>query len=217
MTDPQGEAPREFNPRHRIMGAIVLVSLAVIFVPMVLEDRPAREPVAEQSMEIPGKDSRLFVSKITPIDTSSSEPVAAAPVPPPPTEGARAPEPSPAPHKEEPPAKEAIKEPAGKPSAQTPRQASEVPAVASEKTAKAAPAEAWAVRVGTFSQRQNALRVASRLKAAGFEAKTERLNANGRQVTRVWLGPLATREEAVHLQTRILKKTGQEGFVVSYP
>lgn len=208
MTDPQGDTPREFNPRHRIMGAVVLVSLAVIFVPMILEDRSAHEPVPEQAVAIPGKDSRLFVSKITPIENvASPEPGAATPA---------TPEPAPAPGqaagqepKSAPPETKSATPPAPK-EAPPPK-----PAPPAAQTA--AKAETWAVRVGTFSQRENATRVANRLKAAGFDAKSERLNANGRKVTRVWLGPFATRDEAVKLQARILKQTGQEGFVVSYP
>jgi len=33
--------PSEFNPKHRVLGAIVVVSLAVIFVPMILDRRDA--------------------------------------------------------------------------------------------------------------------------------------------------------------------------------
>jgi len=146
MTDPQGDTPREFNPRHRIMGAVVLVSLAVIFVPMILEDRPSHEPVPEQAVSIPGKDSRLFVSKITPIETTTSTdpaPVKESPAGPAP-EAAAAPgpkaaaAPAPAPAKSE-------TSPAPEPAASKPAPAPPANAVA--------PAESWAVRVGTFSQR----------------------------------------------------------------
>jgi DedD protein len=62
----------DFNPKHRIVGAIIVVSLAVIFVPMILDERepPARRnsivDVPEQSKTENGADTRLVV---VPIET----------------------------------------------------------------------------------------------------------------------------------------------------
>src|SRR3989344_1361412 len=56
-----------FNPKHRIVGAIVLVALVVIFVPMVLNER---EPPAELkgATEAPARkvvaDTKLVVAPV---------------------------------------------------------------------------------------------------------------------------------------------------------
>ncbi len=60
--------------RHRLIGAIAIVAVLVIFVPMVFDSEP-RAPQPEPSLEIPAKD------KVAPLPTSAKN-VETAPVAP---------------------------------------------------------------------------------------------------------------------------------------
>src|SRR5436309_2142929 len=76
----------QFNPRHRIAGAIILVSLAVIFVPMLLDDStPPKEmrPLTEiPARDAPVSETRVVVTPVAAPDTFSSAPARTAVVDP---------------------------------------------------------------------------------------------------------------------------------------
>jgi DedD protein len=206
MSEQGNSGPPEFNPKHRIMGALVLVALAVIFVPMILERPKGPEKAPAPVMEIPDKDKKIFVSKIKPITPEEeAAPANGAPAestPQPPAQGAP-------PSKQEPASSPPAAEPAKQPA----------PKTATSGAASAAPpaAEGWVVRVGTFSQAENAERIKSTLKRKGFEPESGEIEVGGRSVTRVWVGPFETREKAAEVRSRILKETGQEGLIVAFP
>ncbi|MBC8022147.1 MAG: SPOR domain-containing protein, partial [Burkholderiales bacterium] len=61
--------------RRRLIGAVALVVLAVVFVPMILDSEPRPKP-NEPSLEIPAKDK---VPALPPPTTASSPPSPAAP------------------------------------------------------------------------------------------------------------------------------------------
>src|SRR6266566_6301690 len=69
----------QFNPKHRIAGAVILVSLAVIFVPMLFEEsKPSKEnPVLT---EIPARDAPVSETKVvvTPIAAPDAVPTGVA-------------------------------------------------------------------------------------------------------------------------------------------
>ena len=66
---------RNFNPRYRIVGAIILVSLAVIFLPMVLDERKQPGPGISRISEIPAPNAKILVaSELPPVRAKSQEP-----------------------------------------------------------------------------------------------------------------------------------------------
>ena len=69
----QDDERPQFNPKHRIAGAIILVSLAVIFVPMVLDESkpPAENPTLAQ---IPARDAPASETKIVVTPVPAPEP-----------------------------------------------------------------------------------------------------------------------------------------------
>ena len=76
MADRGGQT--EFNPRHRILGAVILVTLAVILLPMILREQPppkAPPPAREIMLPLPGSDTGSAPAAVVP---------PLAPVPPPP-------------------------------------------------------------------------------------------------------------------------------------
>jgi len=206
MSEQGNSGPPEFNPKHRIMGAVVLVALAVIFVPMILERPKGPEKAPSPVMEIPDKDKKIFVSKIKPINPEEETT---------PSNGAPADTSSQPPAQSAPPSKKA---PAASPPAEEPAKQSAPNTAKSGAASTGPPAqEGWVVRVGTFSQAENAERIKSTLKGKGFEPESGEIEVGGRSVTRVWVGPFETREKAAEVRSRILKETGQEGLIVAYP
>lgn len=205
MSSSTENPEREFNPKHRVVGAIVLVGLGVIFFPMLLENHQSGVATTASTPELGQQNKKIFVSKITPVNPADVEPEnkaaeqKAAPKPAPAKKVAAA-ETKPAPAKK---AAKAKKSPApAKPVAEA--KAAEV------KTG-------WAVRIGTFARHENAQRIVTVLKRKGFKPRTENIETAGARATRVWLGPYAEKTEAQKIRAEILDQTGQQGLIVSYP
>lgn len=71
----------------------------------------------------------------------------------------------------------------------------------------------WEVRVGTFTKDENAESLKELLAKAGFNAKSTKTTNSLGNVTRVWLGPYANRDTADKIQDRLKALTDQKGFV----
>lgn len=82
----------DFDPRHRILGAIVVIGLAVVAIPMVLSEAPpAGGPAAPRvAIEEPEQVHRVVVTPVAPLTAGTKAPAAPAPA-------ASAPEPEPEP------------------------------------------------------------------------------------------------------------------------
>ncbi|MDH5512382.1 MAG: SPOR domain-containing protein [Gammaproteobacteria bacterium] len=192
MADRDDARP-EFSPKHRIVGAIVLVALVVIFVPMILSER---EPPAEVKgeREVPASsattETRVMVS-----------PVPAAEIKPP-EAGETAKVVTPAESKPKPESRPA---------------AAKKPEPVPDKSAKPATADkiedGWMVQVGTFSNTQNATRLRDKLKSLGHSVHTETVTISGKKALRLRVGPFADRERADKAQAQIRKETGIAGVV----
>jgi DedD protein len=191
MADRDDARP-EFSPKHRIVGAIVLVALVVIFVPMILSGREP-PPELKGAREAPTRaeitETRVLVTPVTPDETTppeSSETVKVVQVPvdnkPAPVEKAtvaKKPEPAPA------------------------------------KPAAVKIEDGWMVQVGTFSNTQNATRLRDRLKSLGHSVHADSVTVGGKKAMRLRVGPFADRAKADKAQAQIRKETGVAGVVQS--
>ena len=209
----------ETNLKVRLVGAIVLVSLAVIFIPMILDGREiAGNPVGESN--IPPKPENGFVSKIIPL-TPTSE------VKPAVTE------------------KLVIKkglsaQVANKPVKTATKVGSEVQAKAvteakvsevkktteplkiakvSDKTIPTPRAglSAWAVQVGNFRSKKNAYALQDKLRKQGFTAFVETIKKDNMPSFRVRVGPELKRELAETLRKKLTKFYKGRTFIVKHP
>jgi DedD protein len=192
------DAPHDFDPKHRIIGAIVVVALAVIFVPMILSQREApseRPPVppTDQAAQGAAAETKVAITKVPP-PPAMSEPV--KPVAPEPAKALPAPS---APE----PAKAAPKA-AAKPAPQSAAK----PAAASS---------GWVVQVGTFSDAANATRLEQKLRAEGEPVRAEQLQMASGKAVRLRVGPFRDRATAVKAQERIQKDVGVKGVVLAFP
>jgi len=88
-------------------------------------------------------------------------------------------------------------------------------------TADAAPnsltGSGFAVQVGSFASRDNALRLLDQLQNRDYEAFIHRDRAGSRTIWRVRVGPLGTRAEAAQRLQLLIDDAGMDGLVVSHP
>jgi len=82
----------------------------------------------------------------------------------------------------------------------------------------AAPTEAgYAVQVGSFASRNNALRLLDQLNDQGYDAFIHEDAAGSRTIWRVRVGPLGSRAEAQQRLDDLIERAGMDGLVVSHP
>jgi len=189
--------------KQRIVGAIVLVALAVIFIPMLLSsDRDGDMTIIESN--IPPKPDN--VARVKTLDIKPDSP-APQPVEPPDT---RTPVDEHTPEPDDTPASDDA--------ADTPT--SEEP----ETTQAATPADdtdtdakAWAVQVGSFRKQSNALGLRDKLRDHGYRVFVEKLATDKGDIYRVRVGPEVRRSKAEALQKELQTQLELEGLVVAQP
>lgn len=203
--------------KQRLIGAAVLVALAVIFLPMLIGG-PEPEPGSTAvPLGVPERDSRSFETRdltlappapqrpvpaeaadpdrIVTVDTTDAptrlDAVSGAPV------GTAAPAPESTPQPSAPPV-------APTPVAPAPAPASRPAAVPAE-AAPAATAGRWAVNLGSYANAANASSLVTQLRGRRLPAYAESLNLDGKPVQRVRVGPYAQRSEAESARLTVLK------------
>ena len=182
--------------RRRLIGAIAIVVLLVVFLPMLLDSEPHRA-ANEPAMQIPSTQNA------PPLPSPAPAPARAQPAP-----SRAAPDPSASAPVAAEPASIARVTPEGAPKSAAPPAAK--PAVA----AQAAPRlEGFAVQVGAFRDEETLRQARAKLAAAGLAHYTERI---GGGLTRLRAGPFPTREAAESARAA-LKLVAIDGQVVPLP
>ena len=240
MAKPVSEEELQLRKRarRRLIGAIVLVAVVAVVLPMVLDSEP--KPTSQEiNIQIPSPDSKGFSSKVVPLP----EPAAKS------ADGKREAQVSdkPAAQATDKPAAQATNKPAAKapttvekPVAKAAEPAKDAlvaekaaPKAVAEKVAKAAAKapekatekateKAPAPKPGTFFIQVTALADADKAKQVrqqiidvGLPTYTEVVAAGKGNVTRVRAGPFATREEADKAREK-LQGAGLEGKVAAH-
>lgn len=204
--------------KQRLIGAIVLVSLAVIFIPIILEG-PDDEwtPRSHSIPQQPQMDYRADMELELPAETSAVEETVAA------EEVISAEQVEPDAEQLEPEPARDVVPPAAPEKAAEPVKS--VPEPAAPPVVKAAvPAEpdtpdlkGWFVQVGSFGQEMNASGLGERLTAAGYQVQLQTVELGTKHAYRVLIGPSTSRAEAEKLAAKL--KSGQQlkGMVIEYP
>jgi len=177
--------------RQRLIGAVAIAVLLVVFVPMILDSEPKSDH-PEPTLTIPPKDK-------------------AEPLPAPPKAPAEAAKPAEAPR----PAVEAPK------AAPEPAKAVEAPkpAPAPAKPLQTAPApklEGFAVQVGAFKDEAKLKQAREKLVAAKIPHYIERRETSSGELTRLRAGPFPTKEAAEKALAQ-MKAASIAGQVVPLP
>ena len=191
--------------RQRLIGAVALALVAVVFVPMLLDPEPRRERV-EPLLAIPPKEGAPPLPAVARVP----EPVA-APVPAkdatPPAPAPAAPAKTPPPRKTVEPKVSELKAPAPRPVPEK-RVASPVPPVPK--------LEGFAVQVGAFKEEAKLAHARDKVAAARLAHYTERIEGASGELTRLRAGPFPTREAADRAAAQ-LKGAGLDVRVVPLP
>jgi len=226
----------EESLKARLIGAVVLVALAVLLIPELLSGRKAAEPVAEEGAgprgtrtftielgQAPGQATRSPTTTSAPLPSATpANPLPAPPVTDPGVEppvgqpadtvagAAQTPEPEPA------PAPTAAT--AAKPVQSAPPSVETAPDTAARSEPKpppnqGAPSGGWAVQVGAFGAADTARKLVQDLGGAGFRAFVSPVNRGGKTLYRVRVGPAGDRAGAEQLVPR-LKARGLPATVV---
>jgi len=182
--------------KERLVGAAVLVAIAVIFIPIIFTDSPETEVISGSN--IPVKPETNFNSRIVPViesdDKDSSAPIAQK------DDGL------------------IIEQ---KVVAEKVISAKETNAEKISKTEIDVKAtvgvSAWIVQLGSFTDEDNAQSLNKKLREAGYPAFVEPLKRNGKTSYRVRVGPEIKRSEADKLLKKLKEKMKLDGIVVSYP
>lgn len=203
--------------KERIIGAIVLVALVVLVVPVFLDGPPAGTDRISERVALPGQSEQQTQTVV--LERTRDEPMPSRP---------------------DPSGNEAVAEPATvvdatgpdrpDPAAveraptRTPESIAARPAVP-DKTDERLPAPSvasvsatgmFAVQLGSFSNQQNAERLAADLRKQGFAAFLSQLGTAEGQLHRVRVGPQKDREAAEAMAAR-LAKAGHKGTVLPHP
>ncbi|SIT66030.1 DedD protein [Ectothiorhodosinus mongolicus] len=183
--------------KQRLLGAAVLVALAVIFLPVLL-DGAGREAHLDMQRMLPAEP----VFERPEVRPSNPPATASTPATPAPTDSAAS-------------SSTATSESAATASVEAARPAprAELRAVPLD----APVGEGFVVQVGSFSREDNARSEAERLIQAGFNAFVERSQADGNAVYRVKVGPEAERRGAERVQARLQSRAGVSGIIVAHP
>jgi len=217
--------------RRRLVGAIALVTVIAVFLPMVLDHEP--KPVSQDvSIKIPSPDAGVFTSKIVPvapgqksIPAAKSETVVPSqPAVEPPAAKAEAPKVAAAPKpaaevivappndtEASPPKKAAPAKPAEKPVAAEPVKTVEKAAENGKPPAKGA--ADYVVQVAALNDPDKAKQMRDQIGATGLKAYTEVVPTAKGNVTRVRAGPFVSRADADKARDK-LKALGLNGNVI---
>ena len=194
--------------KQRIVGAVVLVALGVIFIPMILNRDDSHSGISSTNIPEKPRELQQLANQTTPALPSAPEQPAATrqivdkDTPPLPQATAPLAQETPAPVKPE-----------------TTRAA--IPETTKEKPpTPSAPVKArgWVVQIASFTDRNKALQLRNRLRKAKFISFVEATTAKHGTLYRVRVGPVIKREEADKLQAKIARQLKLKGaLVMAYP
>ncbi|WP_236170972.1 SPOR domain-containing protein [Pseudomonas pseudonitroreducens] len=205
--------------KQRVVGALVLLALAVIFLPMlfsreddvrqvvveapVMPKPPAMPTVEVQPTEVPEPQAEDAENAVPPAEAAPAQ-APAVPIASLPTQQAQAPQP---------------KAPAPQPVAPKPAQP------APQAAAAAAPAQqpaqrldsnnlpvSWSVQLASLSNRARADELQKSLRSQGYNAYVRSFDG----MNRVFVGPVVERAEADRLRDQLGKQQKLNGFVVRF-
>ena len=183
--------------KQRLLGAIVLVALAVIFIPMLLSGgRDTEMPVFGSN--VPERSAEI--KNIQHIDITESKQTEAKPI-----------NPKSIPIANGVPEPEVVKEEKPNVLVET------ISELTKEENKSHIKETVWAVQVGSFTKQSNALGLKEKLRKKKIHAFVERIMKNNKATYRVRVGPEISREKAEALKQKLKKEFKLNGLVVKHP
>lgn len=229
----------DIKTKHRVIGIVVLVALAVIIIPLFFGRSPEKGPrLASNIPSAPSKPQvQLTIPPSSQSTAASAAPLAVQPLQP--VDASSMPGENIAPAVEETsatPPDSTTPEATQNSTPHVPKLRHEVPrtktGAAKKKLAKlevkkssakhhseiklAAAAKAWTVQLASFNQRANAQQLIKQLRAKGFAAYIHEAKTKQSLVCRVFVGPELNREKADVLAQKLHNEFHLKGVVVKY-
>lgn len=206
--------------RRRLIGAIALVTIVAVFLPMALDHEP--KPVNQDiSIRIPPSTTSAFAPKPAPAPEPKPvvKPAPVTPVQPALPVAGDAPKAAAAPAtatEAAPPKQAAVAQPKAQAKPVAKSAAKSAPETKAAERAQPAPQSAggYVVQVAALNDADKAIQMQQQIAAAGVKSYTEVVPVVNGQVTRVRAGPFASRDEAEKIRDR-LKGMGLSGNVVA--
>ena len=184
--------------RRRLVGAIALVLLMIIVLPMLLKDRAASQPQDKITITLPGEQQTVTLAASSDFDSSIV-----------PTEP-----PTPSAESTGPAANPIDPEASAKPGKELSAPVAKEPVV--KESAK--PAEDkkhhFYVQIGVFSDEANVKQLQVKLSDLGYKSQTEKINTDKGQKIRLKTQIFSDRNEAA-IALQNIKDAGLTGMVVS--
>lgn len=194
----------EHTFKQRIVGAIVLVALAIIFIPMLLPGH-RESGFIDADSTIPPRPEKIEHMRVLEMESQVKSP--------PPHQIVR----TPVDEKSLPLPKAETKPAPVEEAAKSPSPAS-TPQVPPAKAAKSQPApQAWAVQVGSFTKKANAMQLRDKLRAKKYKAFVEHIQLASGASYRVRIGPYVKRSQAEKIQKTIAGQMNIKAIVVGHP
>ncbi|RED06708.1 SPOR domain-containing protein [Ectopseudomonas oleovorans] len=214
--------------KQRVIGALVLLALIIIFVPMLFNRQDDARKVAVEAPPQPAAPT-VPATEVQPVQTPEAPPVVVVPDEPAkplgkpqtpiagtagqaPTQNAPV---SPAPAQSQPAAPVAKAPATPAPVASAPAAPSATPAPAAKPDSRLGVANlpnSWSVQLASLSSRPSADALQAKLRSQGYNAYVR--TADG--MNRVFVGPVIERSEADRLRDQLNKQNGVKGFVVRF-
>ncbi|WP_278441402.1 SPOR domain-containing protein [Pseudomonas oryzihabitans] len=214
--------------KQRVIGALVLLALIIIFVPMLFNRQDDARKVAVEAPPQPAAPT-VPATEVQPVQTPEAPPVVVVPDEPAkplgkpqtpiagtagqaPTQNAPV---TPAPAQPQPAAPVAKAPAAPAPVASAPAAPAATPAPAAKPDSRLGAANlpnSWSVQLASLSSRPSADALQAKLRSQGYNAYVR--TADG--MNRVFVGPVIERSEADRLRDQLNKQNGVKGFVVRF-
>lgn len=209
--------------KERITGAVVLVVFAVLVVPIFLDGPSDDKEVISEAVTLPGQNSQERQQQTIVLDRDRNQPVPASATPSParsaPVVEQRTVETPPAQASTpavQPAEKTVTEKPAEKPAEKPPQEPVEKPPAATPSAGAESATGMWVVQLGSFSNKDNAERLAADLREQGYAAFLSQLQTDSGTLQRVRIGPQKDRESADAVAAQ-LARSGHKGQVVPHP
>ncbi|MGI9310490.1 MAG: SPOR domain-containing protein [bacterium] len=193
---PKKSAPVqiEYEPKHRLAGAIIMVAAAVLVIPLILPEQAIESRI--QRAATSESTSGAIVTTLSQSNSTGGDSSAAS-------------ESKPALQRPEPAVVTA------EPSQPAPTQLT--PSKPAPKTPPTADS-GWEVRVGTYySEQADTGAMLKSLADNGFTAHQKKFKTSlGDQAIRIWLGPYADKKTADEVAAQLVAITNERGYVTEH-
>jgi len=201
--------------QQRIVGAIVLVALGVIFIPIILSQGDDVSPITGSNIPVKPVELTQLREQKPPqrpqvVDVDRSLPQLVDEHTPPVSQIDTSPVDNVA---------NSTSKPEAKPtSAEKPKTDKKTDKPERAKKPKSAKPRAWVVQVASFAERKKALKLRDRLKKAKHPTFVESVNGKNGLLYRVRVGPLVKRAKADKLKLTIVKQFNfKDALVMAHP